>query len=64
MARAMSEMFRISLPDGSVREVAAGTTPADCFALLKASGPRGRISVMATAAGLSPGTVNVEAVAR
>jgi threonyl-tRNA synthetase len=30
----MSEMFRITLPDGSVREVAAGTTPADVAAAI------------------------------
>jgi threonyl-tRNA synthetase len=30
----MSEMFRISLPDGSVREVEAGTTPADVAAAI------------------------------
>lgn len=30
----MSEMFRITLPDGSVREVAAGTTPADIAAAI------------------------------
>ena len=30
----MSEMFKISLPDGSVREVAAGTTPADVAAAI------------------------------
>ncbi|HEX8186805.1 MAG TPA: glycoside hydrolase family 2 TIM barrel-domain containing protein [Pyrinomonadaceae bacterium] len=35
-----------------------------CFAILKASAPRGRINVTATAAGLAPGTANVEAVAR
>ncbi|HEU4961982.1 MAG TPA: threonine--tRNA ligase [Sphingomonas sp.] len=32
----MSEMFRITLPDGSVREVAAGTTPADVAAAIGA----------------------------
>ncbi|MBV8857828.1 MAG: DUF4982 domain-containing protein [Acidobacteria bacterium] len=32
-----------------------------CFALLKADASRGRIAVTATAAGLSPGTVSVEA---
>ena len=30
----MSEMFRITLPDGSVREVAPGTTPADVAAAI------------------------------
>jgi threonyl-tRNA synthetase len=30
----MSEMFRITLPDGSVREVAPGTTPADIAAAI------------------------------
>jgi threonyl-tRNA synthetase len=30
----MSDMFKISLPDGSVREVAAGTTPADVAAAI------------------------------
>ena len=30
----MSDMFRITLPDGSVREVAAGTTPADVAAAI------------------------------
>ena len=30
----MSEMFKISLPDGSVREVEAGTTPADIAAAI------------------------------
>ena len=30
----MSEMLKISLPDGSVREVAAGTTPADIAAAI------------------------------
>lgn len=30
----MSEMFRITLPDASVREVAAGTTPADIAAAI------------------------------
>ena len=30
----MSAMFKISLPDGSVREVAAGTTPADIAAAI------------------------------
>ncbi len=30
----MSEMFQITLPDGSVREVAAGTTPADIAAAI------------------------------
>ncbi|MBB5684349.1 threonine--tRNA ligase [Sphingobium boeckii] len=30
----MSEMFKITLPDGSVREVAAGTTPADIAAAI------------------------------
>ena len=34
MALAMSEMFKISLPDGSVREVEAGTTPADVAAAI------------------------------
>src|SRR3546814_16796479 len=29
-----SEMFRITLPDGSVREVAPGTTPADVAAAI------------------------------
>ena len=33
-----------------------------CFAMLKATAPRGRISVTATAAGLAPGTASVEAV--
>ena len=33
-----------------------------CFAMLKADAPRGRITVKATAAGLSPGTISVEAV--
>jgi len=28
----MSEMFKITLPDGSSREVAPGTTPADIAA--------------------------------
>ena len=30
----MSAMFRITLPDGSVREVAPGTTPADVAAAI------------------------------
>ena len=30
----MSAMFRITLPDGSVREVAPGTTPADIAAAI------------------------------
>ena len=30
----MSALFRISLPDGSVREVAPGTTPADIAAAI------------------------------
>ena len=30
----MSQMFRITLPDGSVREVAAGATPADIAAAI------------------------------
>ena len=30
----MTEMFKISLPDGSVREVAPGTTPADIAAAI------------------------------
>src|SRR5689334_2481132 len=30
----MSAMFKISLPDGSVREVAPGTTPADIAAAI------------------------------
>ena len=30
----MSDLFRITLPDGSVREVAAGTTPADVAAAI------------------------------
>ncbi|MBW4331720.1 threonine--tRNA ligase [Stakelama sp. CBK3Z-3] len=30
----MSEMFKITLPDGSVRQVAAGTTPADVAAAI------------------------------
>ncbi|MEM8695750.1 MAG: threonine--tRNA ligase [Pseudomonadota bacterium] len=30
----MSEMFKISLPDGSVREIEAGTTPADVAAAI------------------------------
>jgi beta-galactosidase len=34
-----------------------------CFALLKASAPRGRINVTATATGLAPGTAFVEAAA-
>ena len=33
-ASAMSEMFKIALPDGSVREVAAGSTPADVAAAI------------------------------
>ncbi|MFL6256021.1 MAG: glycoside hydrolase family 2 TIM barrel-domain containing protein [Pyrinomonadaceae bacterium] len=33
-----------------------------CFAMLKASAPRGRINVTAAAAGLAPGTASVEAV--
>ncbi|MFL6332635.1 MAG: glycoside hydrolase family 2 TIM barrel-domain containing protein [Pyrinomonadaceae bacterium] len=35
-----------------------------CFALIKADAARGRIDVTATAAGLAPGTVGVEAVPR
>lgn len=35
-----------------------------CFALLKASGPRGRINVTAAALLLTPGTISVEAVPR
>src|SRR5919112_2032616 len=31
---AMTQMFKISLPDGSVREVEAGTTPADVAAAI------------------------------
>jgi threonyl-tRNA synthetase len=34
MAACMSEMFKIALPDGSVREVAPGTTPADVAAAI------------------------------
>jgi threonyl-tRNA synthetase len=34
IGEAMSEMFKISLPDGSVREVAAGSTPADIAAAI------------------------------
>ena len=30
----MSQMFKISLPDGSVREVPAGSTPADIAAAI------------------------------
>ena len=30
----MTQMFKISLPDGSVREVAAGSTPADIAAAI------------------------------
>ncbi|MCB2061578.1 MAG: TGS domain-containing protein, partial [Novosphingobium sp.] len=30
----MSEMFKISLPDGSVREMPAGSTPADVAAAI------------------------------
>ena len=30
----MSELLKISLPDGSVREVAPGTTPADIAAAI------------------------------
>ena len=30
----MSEMFKIRLPDGSVREVSEGTTPADVAAAI------------------------------
>src|SRR5918992_1329154 len=30
----MSEMFRITLPDGSIREVEPGTTPADVAAAI------------------------------
>ena len=30
----MSELFRITLPDGSVREVEPGTTPADVAAAI------------------------------
>src|ERR1041384_5174858 len=33
-ASAMSEMFKISLPDGSVREMAEGSTPADVAAAI------------------------------
>ena len=33
-ALAMSEMFKIALPDGSVREVAPGSTPADVAAAI------------------------------
>jgi beta-galactosidase len=35
-----------------------------CFALLKASAPRGRIDVTAAAAGLAPGAVSVDAIPR
>jgi threonyl-tRNA synthetase len=34
MAMAMSEMIKITLPDGSVRDVAAGTTPGDIAAAI------------------------------
>src|SRR3712207_6305432 len=34
MSRAMTAHFRITLPDGSVREVAPGTTPADIAAAI------------------------------
>jgi threonyl-tRNA synthetase len=34
IGEAMSEMFKISLPDGSVREVAPGSTPADIAAAI------------------------------
>ncbi len=35
-----------------------------CFALLKATAPRGRAVVTASAPGLAPGTISVEAVPR
>src|SRR6188472_670948 len=34
MARHMTKMFKIALPDGSVREMPAGSTPADLAAAI------------------------------
>ena len=33
-SKSMSEMIRVTLPDGSAREVARGTTPADIAAAI------------------------------
>ena len=35
MRRAMTKMFKIALPDGSVREMPEGSTPADVAAAVR-----------------------------
>ena len=55
----MTEMIKISLPDGSVRDVAAGTTPADIAAAIGPGLAKAALAALTTLSAQALATVGV-----